>query len=680
VAPRRPWRRQPPPTDEPNAPGSPLEGYVEYPVDGGEVERRLVVAGWHAWHAAPVSAVVVDVDGIVRRAQASDVARVDVAADHGDDGFLHAGWVADVDLGAVRTPTVTVRVTVYPSRDHRAVELDPITVAVAGDPTIDEEGRAIPPPNEVVGRLDVPGPGARVRRGAVEVRGWATSRDAPASHVELSIGDVVLGRARLGLDRGDVAAERGWASAPVCGFEQLVDLSAVELADAVGLRATVVALDGSSAVLEHDVGVVPGDGATPEVPPPARRPRPAPGAGLDLFVATHDLGLGGAQLWLVELLRRSGAGRAFPCTVVAFAGGALTEDLGALGIDVHVSSPLPVGDVQAYEGRLEELATWTSRRAHTAALVNTFRAFPGADLAVRAGLPLVWAIHESWPATLIWEFDHPGARVDPAVRSYADGALAAAGAVIFEADATRALYEARAPGRTLVVPYGVDTAELDRFAAATSRRDARAALGLDEAGRILLVMGTVEPRKGQALLVEAFAELAGRHADVSIALVGDLDTPYSRAIGEFAERAGLSARVRRVAVTDEANLWYRACDALVCGSDVESLPRSVLDAMCFGLPVLATNVFGLGELLDDGETGLLFEPLDLAAAIGGLDRLLSMDAAQLARIAERASALVHERHDSSGYANDVVALLRGLLADPGALPSAILADPQSARV
>ena len=248
-----------------------------------------------------------------------------------------------------------------------------------------------------------------------------------------------------------------------------------------------------------------------------------------------------------------------------------------------------------------------------------------------------------------------------------------AGAVIFESAATRALYDDRAPGRTVVVPYGVDTAALDRFAVTTTRSEARLALDLPESGKLLLAVGTLEPRKNQTLLVEAFAQVAGRHPDATLALVGDLATPYSGALHEFVARAGLGHRVRVAPVTPDVAAWYRAADALVCTSDVESLPRSVLDAMCLGLPIVATNVFGLAELLTDGETGLLFEPNDLRSAITALDRVLSMEPRRLAAIATRGSALVHEQHDASGYAADVLALLRGLHADPAASPSALLA-------
>jgi glycosyltransferase involved in cell wall biosynthesis len=673
---RRAGRRPPPPvTDEPNAEGSSLEGYVEHPLDGAEVERRFVVSGWHAWVHQPVAAVVVDVGGVTRRAQASETTRDDVAADHGSESYLQTGWVAEFDLSELDEAVLPVRVTIFPAVDHGGIVLEPRTLTLLGKPAPEVEPEPEPEPNELSGRLDTPRAGERVPRGALTVGGWATTTQHVAVRsVTLSVGDAELGRARLGLGRLDVAANDEAVHAPLAGFEQLVDLSMLDAGiETATLRATVEALDGTVGVLEHEV-VLDAARAMPVAGADRwQRPAPPPKAPLHLLACTHDLGLGGAQLWLTELLARSGAGRSYPCTVVAFAGGVLADQLAAQGVEVHVTSPLPVHDAAAYEGRLEELSAWLGERSFTGAIVNTFRAFPAADLAERHGLPVVWAIHESWPQSLIWSFDHPGVAVDPHVRELAERSLREAAAVVFESEATRSLYAERAAGRTLVVPFGVDTAALDRFAAATDPPAARRAVGLDDSRRHLLVMGTIEPRKGQGLLVEAFAEVSERHGDVDLVLVGDLATAYSRAIREFVGRAGLGDRVRIEPVTRDANLWYRACDALVCASDVESMPRSVLDAMCLGLPVLATSVFGLAELLADGDTGLLFAPVDLAAAVDGLDRLCTLDAEELAGIAARGRALVHEHHDSIGYATDVLALLEGLRRAPGADPTALLA-------
>ena len=694
----------------PNADGSQLEGFVEHPASGSQVPRLTVMSGWHAWDKQPILTVLVESEGrIVGRARAADRPRDDVAAALGDPRYANAGWVVDLDFRAVSAPTVTLVPTVFPAGRATGVRLEPVTVSLVDEPTIDEYGEPLPIPDEVLGRLDEPRRGTLVPRGPLTVTGWARSTSgSPIIRVALSANGVELGLARLGLDRADVAESDPAPDAPICGFEQLLDLGSLDLgsldlgsldlgsldlgeaaARALILRATATARDGLSTELETEVVLAApaatADGGARVTRSTAPASAPPSNSPLELLVVTHDLGYGGAQLWLFELLRRGGAGSVFPCTVVAFRGGALAASLRDQGVEVHVTSPLPVDDAVAYEGRLAELTAWLSTRSHTAALVNTFRSFPGADLAVRLGLPLVWAVHESWPESLIWAFDHPGVRIDPAVRAAAASALANAGAVVFESEATRELYEARAPGRTALVQYGIDTAALDAFASSVSKAAARQQLGLPLEGTIVLVMGTIEPRKAQTLLTEAFASVAAHHGDTTLVLVGDLHTPYSAALAEYVERSGLSARVRVEGVTPDALTWYRSSDLLLCGSDVESLPRSVLDAMCLGLPVVATGVFGLAELLEDGETGLVFAPCDLDAASEALDRALSMDAEALAALGARGRDLVHASHDASGYTSDVLALLRGLLADPTADPAVILAahgrasgGPQSA--
>ena len=306
----------------PNVDGSLLEGFVEFPVEGSDVERRTVVTGWHTWDGRPVAAVAVELDGrLVGGARRADVPRTDVAAARGGqrpgDGYEAAGWVADLDLRGVHAPTVTLRVVVFPGVEHPGVALDARTVRVLGEPTIDLEGHPIPPPDEVRGRLDVPVAGAVLAPGPVLVRGWARcTSGSPIARVALSVDGRDLGLARLGLDRADVAVADDAVDAPVCGFEQVVDLSVLgDGPRTATLRATAVALDGTSSTLEVEVEVevqatARPRGASAAPPRPASRPRAT--GDLDLLVVTHDLGLGGAQLWLREALDRMGAGRRFP--------------------------------------------------------------------------------------------------------------------------------------------------------------------------------------------------------------------------------------------------------------------------------------------------------------------------------------------------------------------------------
>jgi glycosyltransferase involved in cell wall biosynthesis len=394
---------------------------------------------------------------------------------------------------------------------------------------------------------------------------------------------------------------------------------------------------------------------------------------LNLLVVTHELGYGGGQLWLSELLEKSGAGRDFPCTVLSPKDGPLLSDLVDLGIEVHVTRPFAVSDIEHYEGQVAELGIWARARGHNAVLANTFGSFVGADMARRLGIPAAWAIHESWPPSLYWSAAYPPDSVDPEVSELVERVIAETPAVIFEAEATRRLYlSSTRPGAALVVPYGVDTARIEKYCARTDRQSARRELGLPEEGRVLLVMGTIEPRKAQLLIMQAFAGLAADYPDTALVFVGDNGTLHAETLKSLVTATGLQGQVRVVPVVRDPYPWYRSADVLLCASDIESLPRSVLEAMAFGVAVLATSVFGLPELLTDGETGFLFEPRSVSALVTALRRALDLPPASLQRVASTGRHLVTEHYDSLGYATDIVVILRGLLQDSGRSPAELV--------
>jgi glycosyltransferase involved in cell wall biosynthesis len=250
-------------------------------------------------------------------------------------------------------------------------------------------------------------------------------------------------------------------------------------------------------------------------------------------------------------------------------------------------------------------------------------------------------------------------------------------AVLFVAEATRRLFLADAdPDRLVTLPYGLEVGAIDAARQALDREGARGRLGLAPTDRLLLCLGTVEPRKGQAMLVRAFEQVAARHPDARLALVGATEdaycADYRQAIAEHVRRAGLESSVRMAPVTADPWVWHAAADLLVCASDIESLPRSIAEAMAFGTPVVSTRVYGVPELVRDGVDGWLCEPGDAAALAEAIDRALSAPPAALAAIAARASARVRERHDPARYAAQLQRLLEGLATDPDALPGELL--------
>jgi glycosyltransferase involved in cell wall biosynthesis len=99
----------------------------------------------------------------------------------------------------------------------------------------------------------------------------------------------------------------------------------------------------------------------------------------------------------------------------------------------------------------------------------------------------------------------------------------------------------------------------------------------------------------------------------------------------------------------------------------------VLESMAFSVPVLATRVFGLPELIDDGVTGYLCEPRDIDELVHILKRFLDSTVEEREAIGAAGARLVHDRHDSRGYAAAYHRLVRSLIEDPSRSPSEILA-------
>jgi glycosyltransferase involved in cell wall biosynthesis len=256
--------------------------------------------------------------------------------------------------------------------------------------------------------------------------------------------------------------------------------------------------------------------------------------------------------------------------------------------------------------------------------------------------------------------------------------LGTATAVVFEAEATRQMFEGYGDARRFVkVPYGVDLGAIRAYRQSTDRAKLRAYEGWSDRHQVVLCMGTYEPRKGQGALVLAFADLAQEFPHAVLALVGDTGTPYAKAVREVVARTGLGRRVRCVEVVEDTYEWYAKADVLVVASDVESLPRSVLEVMAFGVPVVATDVYGLPEVVIDGGNGFLCAPRDQAAMTAALRRWLSATPEEVAAMRAAALATAEEQFDSRGYATAYGRLLRGFIENRQALPADLLGRPAS---
>jgi glycosyltransferase involved in cell wall biosynthesis len=522
-------------------------------------------------------------------------------------------------------------------------------------------------PTVLTGAIDEPGVNTVIRGTAITCSGWALRNGGAASSVEIHVDGLVAGRARVGIPRADLAALG--ADGGVAGWETTLALPAVSARRTVEIIAV--------AYFEAGRRPVPLGSRTVTVVPWPRVPRavieeilapdpgfPRPHEGPHVLAVTPQLDLGGGQLYLEDLvlgLHRAGAWRV---SVASVTDGPLRRNLEEAGIDVHLMPPWPLHDPRLYANRLEELSAWARERGVTAVVANTAGAFPGVHLAARMGVPSIWAIHESFPMASLWHayFGYEGCH--PAIRAAADEALRIADRMVFEARATADLYSPLVdPKRCAVVPYGVDLAAMDAAMASAGPSRLRDRLRIPRNARLLLSVGVFTTRKSQLMLVRAFREVAEAFPDSMLVLVGADDTAYTASVRGLAVASGLAGRIRVERVTSELLPWYRAADVLISASDIESMPRSMIEAMACRTPVLAARVYGVPELVDD-DSGWLFEPRDLTALIQGMERVLSAPPAELRRRGEHASARVRRDHDAAGYVDAYLGFLAELTAGP----------------
>lgn len=173
----------------------------------------------------------------------------------------------------------------------------------------------------------------------------------------------------------------------------------------------------------------------------------------------------------------------------------------------------------------------------------------------------------------------------------------------------------------------------------------------------LLFIGRLAAVKGVPVLLQALAQLAPAHPGLGLTLIGD--GPDRAALAAQAAALGLSERVVFAGLQGEAEVAeaLAAHDMLVLPSFAEGVPVVLMEAMASRLPVVATRVGGVAELVRDGESGLLVAPGDADGLSEAIDTLLN-DPSRARRMGAAGRAFVLARHDVRQEA----ARLAGLIA------------------
>jgi glycosyltransferase involved in cell wall biosynthesis len=170
--------------------------------------------------------------------------------------------------------------------------------------------------------------------------------------------------------------------------------------------------------------------------------------------------------------------------------------------------------------------------------------------------------------------------------------------------------------KVMVVPNGID---LLRFEVKALRVGRRETLGIPLEAPVVGTVGRLTEIKRQDLLIRAFGLMLDRAPDAHLLIVGD--GPLGGELRRLADSLDLGDRVHFAGYEPHPEVYLAEMDVFALSSRSEGMPLAVLEAWAAGLPVVATHVGGLPELIQDGQTGILVDTDDeapLAEALVGL--------------------------------------------------------------
>ena len=229
--------------------------------------------------------------------------------------------------------------------------------------------------------------------------------------------------------------------------------------------------------------------------------------------------------------------------------------------------------------------------------------------------------------------------------------------IIASAESVRDFYVRQVHADPAKVDVVYNAVDFSQGRPTMSQREMRASLGLPEDARIAGVIARLTEQKGHRYLFDALASSPAL-ADVQLLVVGGGEA--REALERDAVTKDLSARVHFLGPRRDLGDLLAAMDVFVLPSLWEGLPLSMVLAMGAGVPVVATRVAGIPEVVDDGRTGLLVPPRDASALGAALTRLFE-DPQLRRRIGREASAAVLPRFGIDRYVESVTSLYDTLL-------------------
>jgi len=192
-----------------------------------------------------------------------------------------------------------------------------------------------------------------------------------------------------------------------------------------------------------------------------------------------------------------------------------------------------------------------------------------------------------------------------------------------------------------------------------TRARTRSELGMDDASPLIATVGALIPRKGQIYLIRALPKIVRAVPGAKVVAFGwaGLQGRYLARLRAEADRLGVADRFLWAGLRDDMERVYAAVDLLVHPALEEPMGLVLLEAMASGVPVVATNVTGIGECVVSGQTGLLVPPRD-ADALADATIALLRDPERCRQFREAAARRIREDFSPSSQLARIEAIFR----------------------
>jgi glycosyltransferase involved in cell wall biosynthesis len=366
---------------------------------------------------------------------------------------------------------------------------------------------------------------------------------------------------------------------------------------------------------------------------------------LKILFLSHAANLAGAEICLLDLLKCLNKDR-YESLVLVAKEGPLKNKISELGIKV-VYFPIPrwIATRNEYSrwhfrkvifellARIRFLNKLISREKIDIIYTNTITIIDGAISAKIKRLPHIWHIHEIIyrDSALIPYLPFPFIKF--LVNKFSSKIIVVSNAV---ARAISFKNNGKFSKKISIIYNGVDTKVFSQTDTINKESKVRIDLKVEEKTKLVVLIGSFIKEKGHIDFIKAAKIISLAFNDVKFTIIGDGNKEYKNKLIDMVSKLGLKDKTYFLDFREDIIPIYHSMDMLVSASWNEALPRTIMEAMSCGKPVVATQTEGAKEMVADNKTGFLVSiksPEELAEAVIRLlsDSQLALYMGRLAR-------------------------------------------------